>query len=223
MVREADIETPAHKEKLLLSFAVLFGGFALLLQVGLTASAKNSTLRLEEDLVLQSALPFQSMFEGFVDRQHVSDLLIEAIITVESLGNPRAVGTQGERGLMQIMSGTWDDTTAKMFGHPLSFDRAFDPVMNQRVGRVYLNYLQTYLEKNRGVWGAGERDLLLACYNAGPQKVRRADFQLYGLPSQTREYIQRVSALHDELLKEFARPAEQMMVLGPLSAPPSDS
>jgi soluble lytic murein transglycosylase-like protein len=158
-----------------------------------------------------------------VDRQRVSDLLIEAIITVESRGNPQAVGSQGERGLMQIMSATWEETTAKMFGQPLSFDRAFDPVLNQRVGRVYLNYLQSYLEKSRGNWGASERDLLLACYNAGPQKVRRAEFQLHGLPAQTREYIQRVSSLHDELLKEFARPAEQMMVMGPLDVPPSGS
>lgn len=223
LVGEADMENRAHKEKLFFCFAVLLIGFIILFQFGLTVSARNTTLQLEEEVLHQSSAPFQSMFEGFVDRQHVSDLLIEAIITVESDGNPRAVGRQGERGLMQIMRGTWKDTTAKMFGRPLSFDLAFDPVMNQRVGRAYLNYLQYGLKKNRDQWGAGERDLLLGCYNAGPENVRRAGFKLQGLPGQSLEYIQRVSSLHDELLKEFARPAEQMMVMGPPAVPPSGS
>ena len=204
-----------HKEKLFLCFALLFGGLALLLQVGLTASARNTALQLEEDLVFQSRLPFESMFEGFVDRQHVSDLLIQAIITVESRGDANAVGTKGERGLMQIMPETWRETTVKMFGEALPFDQAFDPVMNQRVGRAYLNRLQRYLSRNRQEWGASERFLILACYNAGPQKVRSAGFELTTLPQQTQSYIQKVTVIHDDLMEKFARPAERHMVLQP--------
>ena len=217
------MDSPVHREKLFLGFAVLFGGLALLLQVGLTVSARNTALQLEEDLAFQSRAPFESMFEGFVDRQHVSDLLIQAIITVESRGKADAVGSKGERGLMQIMPLTWRETTKKMYGEAQSFDLAFDPLVNQRVGRVYLNQLQGYLSKNREKWKAGERLLLLACYNAGPQKVRKAGFQLEGLPAQTRSYIKKVSGIHDELLEEFARPAERRMVLQPDPLQSSDS
>lgn len=75
--------------------------------------------------------------------------LIRSVIQVESSGNPNAVGSSGEKGLMQLMSGTARD---------LGVPNAFDPSQNIRGGTKYLS--EQY--KKTGNW----RDAL-ARYNAG--------------------------------------------------------
>ena len=55
---------------------------------------------------------------------------ISYIIQIESSGNPKAVGSSGERGLMQIMRNTWHDSTTRIYGIPISFDKAFKPKEN---------------------------------------------------------------------------------------------
>jgi soluble lytic murein transglycosylase-like protein len=132
----------------------------------------------------------------------MADLLVMAIEQVESAGNPRCVGKSGERGLMQIKHATWRETTHWMFGEPLGFHRAFEPDMNRRVGRAYLARLQRLLGERRSEWRADERALLLACYNAGPGCVERAGFDLSRIPARTRDYVKRVSALHDHYRRE---------------------
>ncbi len=134
----------------------------------------------------------------------VARLLVDAIIQVESGGRARLIGGKGERGLMQIREGTWFDTTRSLFGRPMAFERAFDPTMNRKVGTAYLAYLHGQLLKNRDRWQADERALLLAAYNAGPQRVAAAGYQLRRLPASTRDYINRAAALHDLYLSEHA-------------------
>lgn len=61
------------------------------------------------------------------------NLLAEKIVAAESSGNPRAIGDGGKsRGLMQIQEPTWKRHTS------LSFDKAFDPELNKRVGTAIL-------------------------------------------------------------------------------------
>ncbi len=134
----------------------------------------------------------------------VAHLLVDSVVQIESAGNPRTVGSRGERGLMQIMRATWRETTANLYGKSLSFDRAFDPAVNRKVGTAYLATLHTYLQQNRNKWQADERSLLLACYNAGPQRVAAAGFNLRRLPASTQDYVKRASALHDQYLKDHA-------------------
>jgi hypothetical protein len=77
------------------------------------------------------------------------------------------------------------------------------------VGEAYLDSLDAFLDRYRGQWRADRRSLLLACYNAGPARVRRAGFDLAGLPASTRDYVRRAGALHDVLLAQT--PAAQRL------------
>ena len=131
-------------------------------------------------------------------------LLVDAIIQIESNGDARRVGRHGERGLMQIKAGTWRDMTIRLFGKPLSFDQAFDPALNRRVGTAYLAFLQERILSRQAEWKADERALLLAAYNAGPGRLAQSRFDLARLPRQTLDYVERASALHDTYLDESA-------------------
>ena len=140
--------------------------------------------------------------EPKVDAHLVARLLIDSVTQVESAGNPRMIGGHGERGLMQLKPGAWGDVTRRLFGHRVSFDRAFEGKLNQQVGSAYLADLQRFLTRHQRVWKADERSLLLACYNAGPERVKRAGFDLRRLPAHTQDYVKRASALHDALLAD---------------------
>ena len=139
-----------------------------------------------------------------LDAAHAAALLVDAIIQIESQGNPLRVGRHGERGLMQIKAETWRDMTTRLFGQPLPFDQAFDPALNRRVGTAYLAFLQETLLPRQAEWQADERSLLLAAYNAGPGRLFRSKFNLARLPSQTRDYVERASTLHDFFLGDLA-------------------
>ena len=138
--------------------------------------------------------------------------LVEAIVQIESNGDPLKVGRHGERGLMQIKAGTWRDMTVRLFGQPLSFDQAFDPALNRRVGTAYLAYLQESLLPRQTEWKADERSLLLAAYNAGPGCLRKSGFDLARMPLQTRDYVERASALHDAYLADVASAVRQRLL-----------
>jgi len=139
-----------------------------------------------------------------IDAGHVAQRLVDAVIQIESGGDPAKVGRHGERGLMQIKAGTWRDMTAKLFGSPLPFDRAFEPELNRRVGTAYLAHLQAVLLARRSDWQTDERTLLLAAYNAGPGRVRSGRYSLARMPRSTRDYVARASALHDVYLDDIA-------------------
>jgi soluble lytic murein transglycosylase-like protein len=126
--------------------------------------------------------------------------LVDAIIQVESQGDPQCVGRMGERGLMQIRAATWRAVTREIFGRPQPFQKAFDPALNRRVGRAYLAQLQEYIAQHRARWQADELSLLIAAYNAGPTCLRQKGFSLKRLPESTRDYVERVRNLHAALL-----------------------
>ena len=142
--------------------------------------------------------------EPALDAEQNAARLVDAIIQIESNGDARMVGRHGERGLMQLKSGTWRDMTTRLFGAPLSFDRAFEPDLNRRVGVAYLAFLQESILPRQAEWKSDERALLLAAYNAGPGRLRRSGFDLDRMPAQTQDYVERASALHDVYLGELA-------------------
>ena len=139
--------------------------------------------------------------KSVIAEEVVTRLLVDSVIQIESAGKPRTVGSKGERGLMQIKEATWRETTRQLFGRPASFSRAFEPELNRQVGTAYLARLHAFLQENRDAWQADERSLLLACYNAGPQRVAKSGFDLGQLPASTRDYVHRASALHDLYLE----------------------
>jgi hypothetical protein len=102
--------------------------------------------------------------------------LIGAVVQAESSGNPQAVSPAGAKGLMQLQ-----DSTAAQFG----VTNLMDPTQNVLAGTLYLrSLLQRY---------AGNTQLALAAYNAGPEAVDRYG----GIPpyAETQNYVARVTAL----------------------------
>jgi len=154
-----------------------------------------------------------------VDLHKASESLVDAIIQIESGGDVRAVGKAGERGLMQIKERTWREVTEHLFGHSLPFSRAFDADMNRQVGKAYLADIQGFLYTHRDEWQADERSLLLACYNAGPGRVKQAGFDITRIPSFTQGYVERAIALHDFYLAEDAPQMRRILLAHQVSKP----
>ena len=119
-------------------------------------------------------------------------VLLAALIAIESGGEPNAVGKAGERGLCQIMKPTWEWICADVLKKPYSWQEAFDEEKNKEVAMAYFCWIRRWLAKHKAKWRSSELDLILATYNAGPGRVRKAKFDVQKCPKSTREYIGRV-------------------------------
>ena len=99
-------------------------------------------------------------FGGFFDPRDVM-----AVIAVESRFNPRAVGSSGEIGLMQVMPATARD---RGFPDPAAL---FDPVEGIRAGMRQLKWTWDYLRQRLG---ADPTELQwFGAYNAGVGNILR--------------------------------------------------
>lgn len=197
-----------HKTPVLHAGLVVLGVVCLIVQVALVSRGRAEVIPAQ---VPASASP--GLAEEPLDLRQVADYLVEAVIQVESGGNPRKIGQAGERGIMQIKRATWIHTTKRLYGQALPFGDAFDAGLNRRIGRAYLAELQAFLQENRRAWRSDERSLLLACYNAGPTRVMEARFDLRRLPTSTRSYIERATALHDYYLAEDAAKIRTLLMV----------
>lgn len=171
-------------------------------QIAPSAAPVAVAVQASQTSIAQPPAVHAQQVDNTTDKRLVANLLVDSIVMIESAGNPRTVGRHGERGLMQIKAGTWSDTTRNLFGSKVSFDRAFEPNLNRQVGAAYLAELQAFLARHRRLWKADERSLLLACYNAGPERVMRSGFDLRRVPARTRDYVLRGTALHDSMLAD---------------------
>jgi hypothetical protein len=99
--------------------------------------------------------------------------LVQAIIQVESEGNPKAVSRKGAMGLMQLMPSVLE---------AYQVEDPFDPLANVEAGVRHLKYLLQEF--------SGNLSLALAAYNAGPGTVRKYG----GIPPfpETHKYLFRV-------------------------------
>jgi len=110
-------------------------------------------------------------------RHGVDPRLVEAVVRVESGGNPGAVSPKGARGLMQLMPAKSAE---------LGVQNPFEPRQNLEGGVRHLrDLLQRY---------DGDLRLALAAYNAGEEAVRAHR----GVPPyrETREYVRKVLELY---------------------------
>ena len=121
----------------------------------------------------------QALLRGIVTQSArttgLSTQLVNAMIQVESHGDPAAVSRAGAQGLMQLMP-----DTALTYGVVDSFD----PQENVSGGCRYMKDLLKRYHNNVS--------LALAAYNAGPGAVDAT----HGVPpfAETRAYVARVSA-----------------------------
>lgn len=106
---------------------------------------------------------------------------IDALIRVESGGDPRAVSAAGALGLMQVMPTTWAGERER---YGLGRD-PFDPHDNIVAGTAFLSAM-------RDRYGVGG---MLAAYNAGPGRYE--DYRLRGrpLPPETVAYVAQLAPM----------------------------
>jgi soluble lytic murein transglycosylase-like protein len=113
--------------------------------------------------------------------------LLKAVMAAESGFNPDAVSPKGAIGLMQVMP-----ATAQRYGlagdKKKSLEQKLrDPKTNIRLGARYLSELAKRFP--------GQRDLVIASYNAGEGAVRQYKNAIPPY-AETRNYVQLVSELY---------------------------
>lgn len=101
-------------------------------------------------------------------RYSVSPALIKAVIWRESRFEPGKVGTQGERGLMQVTEGAATDWVKAEKIETFVPTDLFDPKVNIEVGTWYLSRALSH-------WSAKDDPVpfALAEFNAGRSRVKR--------------------------------------------------
>ena len=125
---------------------------------------------------LQSAVPpqWRAIVARLSERYDLSPAIIEALVWQESRWHPQALSHAGARGLAQLMPGT-----ARQLGANPN-----DPESNIEGGARYLRQLLDGF--------GGDLERALAAYNAGPERVVRAD----GVPhiAETQHYVTAIFA-----------------------------
>jgi len=119
-------------------------------------------------------------------RYNLAPELIQAIIKIESSFNPFAVSEKGAMGLMQLMP-----ETAK----EMNVASPFEPEENIMGGSRYLRKLHDLFD--------GDLQLVLAAYNAGPNRILENDHRVPRIP-ETEQYVQKV-------LREYGRIRENAL------------
>lgn len=121
----------------------------------------------------------------YAAKYDVNHKLIFALIKWESWFDPGCVSHAGALGLCQLMPGT-----ARYLG--------VDPRKVQQNIEGGVRYLAEQLATYRDRPNAERVALALACYNAGPNAVKRAGHRIPNIP-ETRRYVRKVMATFREL------------------------
>jgi len=125
----------------------------------------------------------------------IPPLLVLSIIKVESSFGPRAVSSQGARGLMQVMPATGRYLITQAGAEWPGDEQLFDPGFNLWLGTRYLAHL---IEKFDSV-----EDALIA-YNWGETAVRKRLVSGEKLP---KAYLRRVQREYQKLIRTYGTPA----------------
>lgn len=130
------------------------------------------------------------------------DLLIPAIIQVESGGNPNAVSPAGAIGLMQItpvvlneyknwVANEWSKQHNSIGLCNWTMEDMCNPIINKRLGTWYLRYLKTHYLKDKYTI-----ERLLASYNGGITRLRKVNYDISRMPKESRDYVRKVMAIY---------------------------
>jgi len=124
---------------------------------------------------------YDSLIKQHSFNHGVDPTLVKAVMKAESNFNPQAVSPKGAQGLMQLMP----DTARHM-----SVYDPFDPDDNIRGGTKYLRLLDDTFQ--------GNLELILAAYNAGPNRVKEHNMNVPPF-EETRNFIKRVKHFYNKL------------------------
>jgi soluble lytic murein transglycosylase len=124
---------------------------------------------------------FDSLIMQHSYNHGVDPTLVKAVMKAESNFNPQALSPKGAQGLMQLMP----DTARHM-----SVYDPFDPDDNIRGGTRYLRLLDETFQ--------GNLELVLAAYNAGPNRVKEHNMNVPPF-EETRNFIKRVKHYYNKL------------------------
>ena len=141
----------------------------------------------------------------FVGSARADEIDINAIIQIESSGNPLAYNKSSQAvGLMQITpivfkefaesdSGWKEFKPIINFGDHRNIGILYDADTNVAIGKWYLNRIA-----NRYLKGKGSIEDILICYNWGYGNWRKYKAGKVGLPKETRDYIKKYRKLVSE-------------------------
>lgn len=128
------------------------------------------------------------------------EAFLKAVAEVETGGNTRAIGSQGERGLYQFGRTTWSRHTKRAFAD------AHNPRIAHDVAVQHFVWLFSRLEAN-GAEPSAYR--LAVAWNAGLSRALSGK-----APKSTRDYARRVSILTEKLQTAHAAASEAMVASG---------
>ena len=131
---------------------------------------------------------YSSFINAAAKRYNLTPGLIQAIIKIESSFNPFAISERGAMGLMQLMP-----ETAK----EMNVESPFEAEENIMGGSRYLRKLHDLF--------AGDLQLVLAAYNAGPNRILENNHRIPRIP-ETEEYVKKV-------LQEYGRIRENALAI----------
>ncbi|WP_010239705.1 lytic transglycosylase domain-containing protein [Clostridium arbusti] len=159
-----------------------YGGGTKLDTLSSTTSSKAASLNkdntitndINKDIHINN-LSIDEAVDNASKKYGVDKKLVLAVIQQESSFNPSSTSSAGAMGLMQLMPGT-----AKELG----VSNAYDINQNVDGGTKYLkSLLDTF----------GDYKMAIAAYNAGPGAVKSSGENISKLPSETKDYVAKVS------------------------------
>ncbi len=141
-------------------------------------------------------------------RHGVDPALVKAVVWRESWFDPRAKGTSGEVGLMQIMKATGSDWAKAERVNLFTHFQLYDPAKNTQCGAWYLRRLLLRYQR-----ADNPLPYTLAAYNAGPGNVANwsrgaaatnsaAFVSQIGFPG-TKQYVQDVMKRYERYRRVF--------------------
>jgi len=135
----------------------------------------------EKKTIAEAIGDYDRVIKQAADRFGVEPMLVKAVIKAESDFDHKAVSVKGAKGLMQLMPGT---------AEALEVKDSFDPAENIFGGTKYLAMLLGRFN--------GNKELALAGYNAGPEKVG-AEGRIPRIP-ETEAFVKRVMEYYNSFL-----------------------
>ncbi|MBM6803319.1 transglycosylase SLT domain-containing protein [Mediterraneibacter glycyrrhizinilyticus] len=132
---------------------------------------------LDANLQTDLTSPYDAYFEEAANTYNVPMALLLAMGQVESGFNPNVVSSAGAIGIMQLMPGT---------AASLGVDNPYDPRQNIMGGAKYVSQLINQFQDFPNAL-----ELVIAGYNAGPQAVVNAGYQIPAY-KETQNHVQKV-------------------------------